>query len=66
MTDKPILSKSGQQALDARLKRQAEALRANLARRKARGRAAQSPVDNPEPTGEPPDSKARPGKPGGA
>ena len=37
--DRPVLSQSGQAAADNRTRRQAEALRANLARRKTQSRA---------------------------
>jgi|GEM_PF-2536931 len=63
---RPALSKPGQEARDARLRRRAEALRANLARRKQRERALAGPVDKPEAAGEALDSKRPAAKPGAA
>ena len=66
MTSKPILSKQGQEAQDARRRRQAEALRANLARRKAQDRALSGPEDRPATHAEPAAAKGPVSKPGGA
>jgi hypothetical protein len=55
--DQPRLAEKGLTEADARRRRQAEALRANLARRKAqsRDRDEQQPqADDEPPTGEPP------------
>ena len=66
MTAKPTLSKHGLEAQDARRRRQAEALRANLARRKERGRALGGPVDKADRPAQAADSKGPASKPGGA
>ena len=66
MTSKPILSKQGLEAQDARRRRQAEALRANLARRKAQDRALSGLEDKPAIHAEPAAAKGPASKPGGA
>lgn len=55
---KPNLSATGRRAVDERRQRQAAALRANLARRKARGRALEEAGDAAPPAPEPTETKA--------
>lgn len=66
MTGKPTLSKHGQEAQDTRRRRQAEALRANLARRKAQDRAQAGTVDKADLPADAADSKGPAAKPGNA
>ncbi len=64
MAAKPTLTKQGQEAQDARRRRQAEALRANLTRRKAKGRAQTGLEGGADLPAEAADSKGPATKPG--
>ena len=66
MTAKPTLTKQGLEAQEARRRRQAEALRANLARRKAQGRAPSELADATAARREPAAAKGPGTKPGDA
>ncbi|MGQ0677789.1 MAG: hypothetical protein ACT4N4_17120 [Rhodospirillales bacterium] len=66
MTGKPTLSKSGAAALSVRRRREAAALRANLARRKQRARALEGDGDKSASPPEALDSKPPAPKDGGA